>query len=251
MAETAAPVLRSIYPAFQAAMPAAARRRIHRATPLTRERRATAAARRETPARTAQAAGARAAPPPTPQTPPIQAAPGLSSRASPGRKNEDRTVRRKDREITAVEDKLAILRQCTVLRLALAHNNTPYVVPLHYGYRYENEKLTLFFHGAREGKKVDMIKANNVACFELDCDTALIEGDKACQYSSAYKSIIGFGNVIILEAPSEKRMALNELMKHQTGQDRDYQFSDDALDRVLVFKLEAASFTGKQKVMSD
>jgi nitroimidazol reductase NimA-like FMN-containing flavoprotein (pyridoxamine 5'-phosphate oxidase superfamily) len=159
-------------------------------------------------------------------------------------------MRRSEREITAVEEKLEIVRKCRVFRLALAHNNMPYVVPLHYGYRYENEKLTLFFHGAREGKKVDMIRANKTACFELDCDTALIEGRTACEYSSAYKSIIGFGEVRILEDPLEKRRGLQELMKHQTGEERDYQFSDQAVERVMVFKLEAASFTGKQKEIS-
>jgi len=84
-------------------------------------------------------------------------------------------MRRKDKEISAIEEKLEIIAKCKFCRLGLSENNYPYVVPLNYGFSYENEKLTLFFHGAMEGKKIDIIKNNNKACFEIDCDTKLVD----------------------------------------------------------------------------
>jgi len=44
----------------------------------------------------------------------------------------------------------------------LSENNYPYIVPMNYGYVYENEKLTLFFHGAKEGKKIGILNNKKI-----------------------------------------------------------------------------------------
>jgi nitroimidazol reductase NimA-like FMN-containing flavoprotein (pyridoxamine 5'-phosphate oxidase superfamily) len=155
-------------------------------------------------------------------------------------------LRRKDREITDINDKLAIIEKCKFCRIGLCENNFPYVVSLNYGYTYENDELTLFFHGALEGKKIDIIKKNNNACFEIDCDTSLIEREEASHYSYAYKSVIGFGKIIFMEHNEEKSTGLKHLMKHQTGKEFMYDFSEDVLKKVCVFKMVVEEFTGKQ-----
>jgi nitroimidazol reductase NimA-like FMN-containing flavoprotein (pyridoxamine 5'-phosphate oxidase superfamily) len=156
-------------------------------------------------------------------------------------------MRRKDREIVNVEDKIKIINKCKICRLGLSENNNPYIVPLNYGYTFERNTLTLFFHSAKEGKKLDTIKNNNKACFEIDCDTKLIEGEKACTYGYTFKSIIGFGEIIILENKEEKNKGLNKIMEHQTGGEIYYDFMDEELKNVLVYKMEVKEFTGKQK----
>ncbi len=158
-------------------------------------------------------------------------------------------MRRKDKEITDVNEKLEIIAKCKVCRLGLSENNFPYIVPLNYGFSYDNEKLTLYFHGALEGKKIDMIQKNNNACFEIDCDSKLIEGKNPCDYGYEFKSIIGFGKIVILESKDEKIDGLNYLMKQQTGKDIKYEFSEDELSHVMVFEMLVEEFTGKQKVM--
>ena len=156
-------------------------------------------------------------------------------------------MRRKDKEITDINEKLAVIKRCKVCRLGLSENNMPYVVPLNYGYDFENDVLTLFFHGAAEGKKIDIIKSNNNACFEIDCDTRLIEAEKAFNHSYAFKSIIGFGKIVMLENTGEKSYGLNRLMKHQTEKDTVYNFTADELKKVCVYKMVVEEFTGKQK----
>jgi nitroimidazol reductase NimA-like FMN-containing flavoprotein (pyridoxamine 5'-phosphate oxidase superfamily) len=155
-------------------------------------------------------------------------------------------MRRKEKEITNIDEILKIIEKCKFCRMGLCENNQPYVVPLNYGYRYENGKLTLFFHGAMEGKKVDIIRTNNKACFEIDCDTNLIEGDTACNYGYAFKSVIGFGEIKILETDEEKTEGLNYLMKHQTGKNTEYSFTETNLKNVLVFRMDVQEFTGKE-----
>jgi nitroimidazol reductase NimA-like FMN-containing flavoprotein (pyridoxamine 5'-phosphate oxidase superfamily) len=157
-------------------------------------------------------------------------------------------MRRKDKEIISIEDKISIIDKCKVCRLGLSENNKPYVIPLNYGYSFGNNMLTLFFHGAKEGRKNEIIKTNNSACFEIDCGGSLIEAEKACKHGYAFKSVIGFGEIVIVEARDEKNEALNHIMKHQTGKAAIYNFTAEELDNVLVYKMNVMEFTGKQKL---
>lgn len=156
-------------------------------------------------------------------------------------------MRRKDREITDINEKIKIIGSNKVCRLALSKNDQPYIVPLNYGYSFENDTLTLYFHGANEGRKLQIMAENKAACFEIDCDGALIEGGKACEYGYAYKSIIGTGKIIMLNTAGEKMNGLNELMKHQTGKDQVYSFDEKALEHVTVYKMLVEEFTGKER----
>ena len=160
-------------------------------------------------------------------------------------------MRRKDKEISDVSGKMAIVAKCKICRLGLSENNYPYVIPLNYGYTYENEKLTLFFHSAKEGKKIRIIQNNNNACFEIDCDGKLIEEGKPCDYGYEFKSIIGIGKIILLETDTEKANGLMYIMKHQTGKETEYSFTEDELNNVCVYKMAVDKFTGKQKILAD
>jgi len=157
-------------------------------------------------------------------------------------------LRRKDKEIISIEEKLEIIAKCKICRLGLSDNNYPYIVPLNYGFSYEKGKLTLYFHSAIEGKKMDIIKKNNNVCFEIDCDTKIIEGEAPCDYGYEFKSIIGFGKIIILDIKEEKIIGLNYLMKQQTGEDKRYDYNENELKNVIVYKMLIDEFTGKQKV---
>ncbi|MDR1932637.1 MAG: pyridoxamine 5'-phosphate oxidase family protein [Spirochaetales bacterium] len=155
-------------------------------------------------------------------------------------------MRRKDREIESPEEKLRILDGCTVCRLAMADNNEPYIVPLNFGYTYKDEVLTLYFHSAREGKKIDIMKKNARVCFEMDGGHSLVEADTACGYGYAYESVTGSGSVVFIEDPAEKAFGLNMLMKRQTGKG-DFAFPESALAGLAVYKVVASSFTGKKR----
>jgi len=160
-------------------------------------------------------------------------------------------MRRKEKEITSIEEKLEIIAKCKVCRIGLSENNYPYIVPLNYGFSYDDKKLTLYFHCAMEGKKIDIIRNNNNACFEIDCDTKLIEGKKPCNYGYEFRSIIGFGKIIFLDTKDEKINGLNYLMKQLTEKDVKYDFNENELNSVIVFKMTVDEFTGKQKVVKN
>ncbi|MDR2923004.1 MAG: pyridoxamine 5'-phosphate oxidase family protein [Treponema sp.] len=157
-------------------------------------------------------------------------------------------MRRKEREITDIGEKLKIIEQCKICRLGMSDNGQPYIVPLSFGWRFEEGILTLYFHSAHEGKKIGILKNNNRACFEMDTGFALIEAERACGYSCAYASVIGTGLIEFIDSPQEKIIGLNLLMKHQTGKDIEHQYSGEALDGVTVYKMDVLEFSGKKKI---
>lgn len=156
-------------------------------------------------------------------------------------------MRRAEFEITDVDEKLAVIDRCTVCRLGLSENDQAYIVPLNFGYVWRDNALTLFFHSANEGKKLDILKKNNRACFEIDCDHKLIEGETACRHGFAFTSVIGFGTVEFISDSEEKTFALNALMRRQTGKDIQYRYPEKELNAVTVYKMNVASFTGKKR----
>jgi nitroimidazol reductase NimA-like FMN-containing flavoprotein (pyridoxamine 5'-phosphate oxidase superfamily) len=156
-------------------------------------------------------------------------------------------MRRKDREVTELTGKLEIIKNSKVCRVAMSENNQPYIVPLNFGYEYRDDTLTLFFHGAHEGKKIDILKKNKNVCFEVDGEHKLIAGKTAAEYGFSFTSVIGFGTVEFIEDRQDKIHGLDMLMRHQADPDRKFDYTEAQLDGTEVFKITVSSFTGKRK----
>lgn len=157
-------------------------------------------------------------------------------------------MRRADRQVTDPEAIAEILESCRVCRVALNDRHAPYVVPLNYGYAYEDGRLVLYFHCAREGKKIDLLRRDGRAGFVIDGGHALKDGgDAACSYGYAYRSIMGHGTLREVAADADKRRALDALMRLQTGRE-DFAYPDAALDSVAVLALEAEEFSAKARL---
>ncbi|MCL2051895.1 MAG: pyridoxamine 5'-phosphate oxidase family protein [Lachnospiraceae bacterium] len=154
-------------------------------------------------------------------------------------------MRRSDREITDKAEILKIIEKCDVCRLAFADNDIPYIVPVNFGFEHTNGRLILYFHGANEGKKHDIIAKNPIACFEMDCSHRLIEAEEAAGYTMEYESVIGNGKISYITEKSEKIGALKLLMK-QYAKEKIFSFPDHVIDSVTVFKLDALEFTDKR-----
>ena len=80
-------------------------------------------------------------------------------------------MRRTDREITDRAEMLAIMEKCQVCRLALRNGDYPYILPVNFGMEEKDGQLVLYFHGAAEGTKYDLMAADPRASFEMDCET--------------------------------------------------------------------------------
>ncbi len=156
-----------------------------------------------------------------------------------------RGITRREREVTDMEDILYILDKSKIVHLGLIDGDEPYVVPMNYGYTMENGVLTLYLHGATEGRKIDIIKENPKVFFEMECDIVPFEGITACHYGTTYASVMGRGKAELLCDPEEKKQAMSILMKTQTG--NDFEFNDRMVKVVSVIKITAAEYTAKRR----
>ena len=154
-------------------------------------------------------------------------------------------MRRADKEVVDVPSMLAILDKCEVMRIALCADNMPYIVPMNFAYEVADGAVLIYFHCAKEGKKLDLIRQNNAVCFEADCSCKIREAESACNWSTAYESVIGEGEITIVEDETHKAKALDTLMKRY-GFKGVPSYSPKELEAVLVLKIHVSSMTGKR-----
>ena len=151
--------------------------------------------------------------------------------------------------ITDQEQILHILDTAKIVHVGLAVDNEPYVIPMNYGYTYEDGKLTLYLHSALKGKKLDMMRANPNVFFSIDCDRMPFEGRVPCQYGLVYSSIMGRGTATIVEDAEEKKQAMSILMKTQTG--KDFTFEDRLVSIVAVIRIDVTEYTAKHRPLPE
>lgn len=152
---------------------------------------------------------------------------------------------RRERQVTDIDEIIAILDKSKVVHVGMIDGDEPYVVPMNYGYLLEDGKLTIYLHGAKRGRKIDTIVANPKVFYEMCCDITPFEGDVACNYGITYASIMGRGLATLVEDVEEKKRALTLLMKAQTG--KDFEFEDKMTTFVNIIKIETLKFTAKHR----
>jgi nitroimidazol reductase NimA-like FMN-containing flavoprotein (pyridoxamine 5'-phosphate oxidase superfamily) len=153
-------------------------------------------------------------------------------------------MRKKEREITAIDEIEAIIGRCDVCRIALTDENIPYIVTMNFGYSGGSQKR-LFFHSAREGRKIDIIRKNNHVCFEMDTDHDLKSGREACDFSMKYSSVVGWGDIFIVIDDEERREGLDSIMKHYSNR-AEFTYKQDVFDKTTILRLEIKTMTGKK-----
>ena len=76
-------------------------------------------------------------------------------------------MRRVEKEIKDKETIDNILKKALICRIGMFDGDFPYIVPMTYGC----EEGVLYFHSAREGRKLSIMKDNNKVAFEIDAKT--------------------------------------------------------------------------------
>ena len=154
-------------------------------------------------------------------------------------------MRREDREITDRREIDALLRRAKVCRVGFAIENEPYIVPLSHG--YDPEANALFFHTAKEGRKIECIEANPSVCFEVEGLAEVKAGaEQGCSWGLRYESVIGYGTIVELLSPEEKEEALRCTMRQQAGEEMDWTFAPKMLEATRVWRLDIESVSGKR-----
>ena len=150
-------------------------------------------------------------------------------------------MRRTDKEITDQDLIDEILKKSEICRVAFSNDEFPYIVPFNYGYR-DN---ALYFHSAGSGKKIDLIRKNNKVCFEITQSSRIVKGKKACNWTTKYRSVIGFGSIEIITETSRKVRGLDIIMEHY-GQKNTGRYDTHHLERLVILKLTIEQLSAKQ-----
>ncbi len=151
-------------------------------------------------------------------------------------------MRRKEREITDRAALDAIIQSAQVCRLGLCDEGQPYVVPLSYGYDGEY----VYFHGAKTGRKIDILKRNARVCLEFDLPCEVRGSDDPCSWGVLYRSALGFGVAEFVGDANDKREALLHIVAHYGGAST--ALSPESIQRTCVVRVKIEMITGKGSV---
>ena len=149
-------------------------------------------------------------------------------------------MRRGEQGITDRTEIDSIIRRSQHCSLGLSDGGQPYVVPLCFGY----DGKFLYFHCAKEGRKLDILRKNNNVCLEFDLVEGMVEADQGCDWGIKYQSVVGFGSAWLVEDIKEKQNAMTLLMAQYSN--RTFSFPEAILSRTAVVKVVIETLTGKR-----
>lgn len=151
------------------------------------------------------------------------------------------------RQEKAIEDPRVfddILKRGQFAILALCRENEPYAVTMNYG--FDASRNTLYFHCAKEGLKIDFIRQNARVCGTVVED----RGYKTGECDHAYRSLVFWGRIAIVDNTEEKKHAL-DVMIHHLEEDPDpvrrrTLSKEDVTEKVCILRLDIDTISGKQ-----
>ena len=152
-------------------------------------------------------------------------------------------LRRKDQEISDLAELKAILAKTHYVTVAMCRNDEPYLVTLSHG--YDEKSNAVYFHCAREGKKIEILAANDRVWGQALLDRGYADG--RCDH--LFTSVQFRGRVSFVEDAAEKRHAL-AVMIRQLESDPvkvlGHQVNDASVAKVHIGRIDLDFLSGKR-----
>lgn len=154
-------------------------------------------------------------------------------------------MRKAQREIKDINKIAEILNASRTIRLGLHDEPFPYVVPLSFGWEKLGDKIFIYFHCAKEGKKIDLIARNNAVCVEADILGGYVKTERGV--TADYKSVIAYGYAERVLGDEAAR-GIDLLLEHCGIEG--YSAKECVLtELVAVYRIEIKSITGKARFL--
>ena len=151
-----------------------------------------------------------------------------------------RKMRRFKQEISNDECIELLINEKRGVLSVIGDDGYPYGIPLdHY---YDKEKNCIYFHGAKEGHKVDAIKANNKVSY------CIVEKGKQREghWSLNVRSVIIFGKATFVTDIEEcKKIASDIWWKFGADEKELEEELGNSLSRVMCIRVDIEHMTGK------
>jgi len=149
-------------------------------------------------------------------------------------------MRRHEREITDRKEIDEIIASAKQMRIALVDGNIPFLVPVFYAF----DGTYIYFHSAKVGTKIEIIKRNNNICFEISVDNGIIESDVACDFEAKHRTVIGIGKALFIEDEAEKIKVLDLIVAQFT--DKKFEYPKANVNGTAVIRIAIDSIKGKK-----
>ena len=153
-----------------------------------------------------------------------------------------RKMRRSGQEISAEECRKVLREGNRAVLSVLGEDGYPYGVPVNFFYN-EAENI-IYLHGAREGHKIDAIKANDKVCFTTWDKGFLKEGDWAWYLNS----VIIRGRADLLNDLEKAEAEVRRLAEKYYPAGREAEIEKDirkSIERVQLIAIHIEHMTGK------
>ena len=114
----------------------------------------------------------------------------------------DNAMRRYEREVIGKELICNILDMMDTINIGIFDDEYPYVVPVNFGYRFDDQ-LVFYFHSAKEGKKVALLEKDpNVAVTASKFFNFPDRPYKKMKHD--FRSVIAFGKCSIVDPATDE-----------------------------------------------
>ena len=152
-------------------------------------------------------------------------------------------MRRREKEIKNKSEMLAILDSAKYVVVAMCKDNEPYLATLSHG--YDRVRNCIYFHCAKEGKKIDILKAQNMVWGQALLDKGYVQN--VCDH--LYATTQFMGRVTFVENRDEKKHALEVMinaLEDNPPKVLDTQLTDKSLSTVQIGRIDIEYMSGKK-----
>jgi nitroimidazol reductase NimA-like FMN-containing flavoprotein (pyridoxamine 5'-phosphate oxidase superfamily) len=154
-----------------------------------------------------------------------------------------RGIRRKEKEITDINEMIEILEMAQHITIAMCKDNEPYLATLSHG--YDRDRHCIYFHCATDGKKIDILSSNNLVWGQALVDKGYVQG--ACDH--LYATTQFKGTVTFVKDKEEKIYGL-KIMIRAIDDNPDSvmaeQITDKSVARVEMGRIDIEYMSGKK-----
>ncbi len=151
-----------------------------------------------------------------------------------------RKMRRINREISFEDTKALLEKEKRGVLSVNGDDGYPFTFPINFLYAEEEGKI--YFHGAKEGHKVDSLEKNDKVCFTVYGNEHFKEGEWAPYVQSA----VVFGRCRLIDDKEMKVAKIRLLAEKYYPNKEEIETEMVSVDRALLYEITIEHMTGKQ-----
>ncbi len=157
-------------------------------------------------------------------------------------------MRRHDREVTDINKINEFIKTAPFMNVGInTKSGAPYIVALNYGYEIIDNDIILYFHCAKQGRKTDLLKENNLVSVHITSKSDLMPTEKAEDFSCEFASVYLEGVATPIEDSAQKKKALDLLMIN-AGFTGELSYPENLVKITAIYKIVCKDYTAKSRV---